>query len=149
MRSFCDAVETTISIHTRYRETPAGYAIAVSCGMARNGDVHDNPAWRLAHELNLRVDVFLGCPEFRQQFDCCDQLRAAARSAPLQIAEGYARQRSADSAGFVQRARLSEEQVLGFLIAARRQHLISADELDINRWLTKRAMKAALALLPE
>ena len=117
--------------------------------MAFTSDIHDNPAWRLAHELNLRVDVFLGCPEFRQEFKCCDELRAAARSAPLQIAEGYARQQYADSADFVQRARLSEQQVLTFLIAARRQHLISADELDINRWLTKRAMKAALALLPE
>lgn len=117
--------------------------------MARNSDIHDTPAWRLAHELNLRVDVFLGCPEFRQQFECCEELRAAARSAPLQIAEGYARQQGAECADFVQRARLSEEQVLTFLIAARRQHLISADELDITRWLTKRAMKAALALLSE
>ena len=117
--------------------------------MARTPDVHDNPAWRLAHELNLRVDVFLGCPEFRQQFKCCDELREAAQSAPRHIAEGYARRQCADCADFVQRARLSEEQVLTHLTAARRQHLISDEELDINRWLTKRAMKAALALLPE
>jgi four helix bundle protein len=117
--------------------------------MARDKDVRNNTAWQLAHELNLRVDVFLGCPEFRQRFKCCEQLRAAACSAPRNIAEGYARQQSADCAEFVHRARSSEEQVLTHLIDARRQRLISADELDINRWLTKRAMKAALALLPE
>ena len=117
--------------------------------MARNADIEDTPAWRLAHELNLRVAVFLGCPEFRREFKYCDELREAARSAPDHIAQGYARQQDADCADFVQRARLSEEQVLTHLIAARRQHLISADELDITRWLTKRAMKAALALLPE
>lgn len=117
--------------------------------MALHHDLRDNAAWQLAHELNLRVDVFLGCPEFRQQFKCCDELREAARSAQQHIADGYARQRCADCADFVQRARSSEEQVLTHLIAARRQHLISDDELDITRWLTKRAMKAALALLAE
>lgn len=117
--------------------------------MAHTNDLRDNAAWQLAHELNLRVDVFLGCPEFRQQFTHCDELREAARAAVRDIAEGHARQRCADCAGFVQRAQLSEGQVLAHLIAARRQHLISADELDITRWLTKRAMKAAMALLLE
>ena len=115
--------------------------------MARFKDFRDIPAWQLAHEMNLRVDVFLGCPEFRSHFKFCEQLREAARSGPRCIAEGHARRRPTEFANFVRAARGSEEQVLNHLIAAHGQALITNDELDINRWLTARAMKAASGLI--
>ena|SRR5688572_26180919 len=115
--------------------------------MATFRDFRDLPAWQLAHEMNLRVDVFLGCPEFRRHFKFCEQLREAARSGPRCIAEGHAQLRPTEFAALVRAARGSEEQVLNHLIAAHNQALITSDELDINRWLTARAMEAASGLI--
>src|SRR5688572_32569139 len=55
--------------------------------MAPLKEFRELAAWRLAHQMNLRVDVFLGCPEFRQHFKSCQQLCDAARSGPRHIAE--------------------------------------------------------------
>ena len=104
-------------------------------------------AWRLAHQMNLRVDVFLGCPEFRQHFKSCQQLSDAARSGPRHIAEGCARLKHKDFADFVRNARASEIQVLNHLIDAHHQRLISTDELLINKLLAKRALRAASGLI--
>jgi four helix bundle protein len=97
--------------------------------------------------MHLRVDVFLGCPEFRRHFKSCQQLSDAARSGPRHIAEGCARLKHKDVAQFVRNARVSEIQVLNHLIDAHDQRLISTDELLINKLLAKRALRAASGLI--
>src|SRR5688500_16659978 len=97
--------------------------------------------------MHLRADVFVRCPAFRSHSIYCEQLSAAARPGPASVAEGPARRRPAEFATLVRAARGSEEQVLNHLIAAHGQALITNDELDINRWLTARAMKAATGLI--
>ena len=115
--------------------------------MAPCKEFRELAAWRLAHQMNLRVDVFLGCPEFREHFKSCRQLCDAARSGPQHIAEGCARPKHRDFAQFVRNARDSEIQVLNHLIDAHDQRLISTDELLINKLLAKRALRAATGLI--
>ena len=115
--------------------------------MAPSREFRELAAWRLAHQLNLRVDVFLGCPEFRQHFKSCQQLCDAAHSGPRNIAEGCAKLKHKDFAQLVRNARESEIQVLNHLVEAHHQRLISADELLINKLLAKRALRAASGLI--
>ena len=115
--------------------------------MAPIKEFRELAAWRLAHQMNLRVDVFLGCPEFRRHFTSCRQLCDAARSGPRSIAEGCARLKHKDFAQSVRHARESEIEVLNHLIEAHDQRLISTDELLINKLLAKRALRAASGLI--
>jgi four helix bundle protein len=115
--------------------------------MAPFQEFRELAAWRLAHQMNLRVDLFLGCPEFRQHFKSCRQLCDAARSGPRNIAEGSAMLKHKDFAQFVRNAKESEIQVLTHLVEAYDQRLISTDELLINTLLAKRAVRAASGLI--
>ena len=110
-------------------------------------DVREIPAWQLARELKIRVDIFLCCPEFRQHYQCCDRLGEAAGSGPRHIAEGHSRFSPREFARFVRVARGSEAEVLHHLIDARHQRLITADEFAINEQLIRRAMRAAAGLI--
>ncbi len=115
--------------------------------MAGFRDFRDIVAWQLAHQLKLRVDLFVGSPEFRSRYRFCEQLSDAARSAPRNIAEGYGRFKHKEFAQFVRIAKGSEAEVLNHLIDAFDQRLITTDELAINEQLTKRAMQAAAGLI--
>ncbi len=115
--------------------------------MAGFTDVREIAAWRLAHQLDLRVHLFLCSPDFRYHYPRCDQLLEAARSAPRNIAEGSLRLKNKEFAGLVRLARRSEAAVLRHLIHAHDERLITSDELLINRQLTRRAMAAAAWLI--
>lgn len=115
--------------------------------MATFKDFRQITAWQLAHQMSLRVEVFLACPDFRRHFASCDQLRNAARSAPRYIAEGHERLKHREFAGFVRTAKAVERDVLAHLVAAHAQLLITTDELIINRQLAKRAIRAAGSLI--
>jgi four helix bundle protein len=115
--------------------------------MAGFEDVRDIVAWRLAHQMKLRVDLFLGCPDFRRHFKYCERLHRAAWSGPSNIAEGHARSAPEEFAQFVRIARESEAEVLQHLLDAHDQRLITNDELVINERLAKRAMRAASGLI--
>jgi len=110
-------------------------------------DVREIAAWQLAHELRLRVDLFLLSPDFRRHYHFSDQLSDAVQSAPRNIAEGFARFRHQEFAQFVRVARGSEAEVLNHLNEARDQSLITLDELQITEHLTKRALRAATRLI--
>ena len=110
-------------------------------------DFREIVAWQLAHQLKLRVDLFLGSPDFRRQYKFCEQLSDAARSGPRNIAEGHGRFKHKEFAQFVRVAKGSEADVLNHLIDAHDQRLISTDELVIAEQLTKRAMQAAAGLI--
>jgi four helix bundle protein len=115
--------------------------------MAGFKDFREIVAWQLAHQLRVRIDVFLCCPDFRRHFKCCEQLRGAARSAPQNIAEGHGRLKHREFAHFVRIAKGSEAKVLNHLMDAHDQRLITTDELIINEGLAKRAMQAASDLI--
>lgn len=110
-------------------------------------DFTEIAAWRLAHLLNLRVDLFLLSPDFRRHYRLADQLSDAVRSGPRNIAEGFGRYRHGEFAHFVRIAKASEAEVLNHLIEAQDQRLITADEFQITEHLTDRAIKAANDLI--
>jgi len=110
-------------------------------------DVREIKAWRLAHQLNLRVDLFLLSPDFKRHYTASDQLSSAVRSGPQYIADGSERLRCKEFAQCVRAARASEAEVLRHLVEAREQVLITDDEFLIARQLTKRAMLAASRLI--
>jgi len=109
-------------------------------------DVTEIRVWRLAHQLTLRVDLFLLSPDFRRHYQQSDRLCDAARSAPRNIAEGFAGERHV----FAERLRLakgSQAEVMTHLSDAYQQRLITLDELQIARGLTRRAINAANGLI--
>jgi four helix bundle protein len=115
--------------------------------MAGFRDFREIAAWQLAHQLKLRVDLFLLSPDFRRHYKFCDQLSDAVRSGPRNIAEGFARFKHKEFAQFVRIAKGSEAEVLNHLIDARDQRLITDDEFLLAEHLTKRALKAANGLI--
>lgn len=125
----------------------AGRSLAAFSRMAAFKHFTDITAWQQAHQLSLRVEIFVACPEFRRHFPSCAQLREAARSAPTSIADGHARLKRRDFAQLVRTAKAAEAAVLNHLIDAHRQRLITTDELIINRRLARRAMRTASALI--
>lgn len=115
--------------------------------MAGSQDFREIAAWRLAHQLKLRVDLFLLSPDFRRHYRFAEQLSDAVRSGPRNIAEGFGRYQHREFAQFVRIAKASEVEVLNHLIDAQDQRLITSDEFQITEQLTKRAIKAANRLI--
>ena len=115
--------------------------------MAGFKDFREIVAWRLAHELKITADAFLAKPEVSRRFKFCDQLSDAARSAPRNIAEGFARFRHKEFAQFVRIAKGSEAEVLNHFIDARDLRLMSDEEFLSAEHLAKRALKAANGLI--
>ena len=115
--------------------------------MAGIRDFRDIAAWQLAHQLNLRVDLFLLSPDFRRHYRFSEQLSDAVRSGPRNIAAGFERYQHREFAQFVRIARASEVEVLNHLIDAQDQRLITADEFEITEHLTRRAIQAANGLI--
>lgn len=115
-------------------------------GMNRCADVRDLRAWQLAHQMNLRVELFLACSEFRTRFSLCAELAEAARSGARSIAEGYASEDDLEFAAKVRLAWVSQQRVLQLLRCAWDQRLLTADEYGINHCLARRAMRAAAIL---
>ena len=110
-------------------------------------DYREIVAWQLAHQLTLRIDLYLLSPDFRRHYRFSDQLSDAVRSGPRNIAEGFGRYRHREFAHFVRVAKASEAEVLNHLIDAQDERLITADEFQITEQLTKRAIKAAHGLI--
>ena len=115
--------------------------------MAGFRDFREIVAWQLAHQLKIRVDAFLCRPEFQRKFKFRDQLSDSARSAPRNIAEGFARYKHKEFAQFVRIAKGSEAEVLNHMIDALDQHLVTQEEFLFTEHLTKRALKAANGLI--
>jgi len=115
--------------------------------MAGFADFREIVAWQLAHQLKLRVDLYLMSPGFRRRYRSSEQLDDAVRSAPRNIAEGFGRYRHKEFAQFVRIAKGSESEVVNHLVDAYDQGLITCDELALTEDLAKRAMKAATGLI--
>ena len=110
-------------------------------------DFREIAAWQLAHQLKLRVDLFLLSPDFRGHYQFADQLGEAVRSGPRNIAEGFQRPDNAEFARRVRIARGSHQLVMRHLTDAYSQQLITADELLLVQQLTRRAVTAANRLI--
>src|SRR5690349_10690108 len=108
--------------------------------------VTEVPAWRLAHQLHLRVELFLLSPDFRRHYRHVERLNDAARSGPRHIEEGFIKDRRA-FAYRLRLARVSQLQVLDHLADACDQRLITIDELMIAQRLARRSMNAASGLI--
>jgi four helix bundle protein len=115
--------------------------------MAAFDDLRDLAAWRLAHQMTVRVDIFLHCPDFRRHYTLCDRLADAARAGPRYIADGHASRNHLGFAQLVRKAAASEAEVLDHLIDAHAQKLITSDELTINEQLVRRALNEAAGLI--
>ena len=68
-------------------------------------------AWQLARELKLLAYELTSRPAVAKDFKFRDQLNDAARSAPRNIAEGFARFRHKEFAQFARIAKGSEGEV--------------------------------------
>ena len=115
--------------------------------MAGWKDFREIAAWRLARELKLRVDQFLARPEVKRKYSLADQLYAAARSGPSNIAEGFGKFGNKEFARFARIAKASEVEVLNHLIDLHDQGLITADELMSAEHDARRALKAVVGLI--
>ena len=115
--------------------------------MAGWKDFREIVAWQRAREVKLRVYAILKRPNIRRDYEYCDQLRDAARSAPRNIAEGFAKFGNKEFARFVRIARGSEAEVLNHLIDAADQELLSAEELKIEEHYVRGALKASAGLI--
>ena len=117
-------------------------------GMAGFERFEDIIAWQRAHELKLRVDVFLARPEFRRKYKFVDQLSDAVRSAPRNIAEGHMRGfKHKEFAYFLRVARGSLGETINHLIDSHEQKLITQPELTQCVSLARRAIKATTRLM--
>ena len=115
--------------------------------MAGSFDVRDVVAWRLAHQLNLRVDLFLLSPDFRRHYAFCDPLCDAARAAPDHIAEGLARVPFKERVRLLRIAKVHKAAVLQHLMNARHQGLITDDEYVLTQHVARQAIRAADRLI--
>ena len=115
--------------------------------MAGFKDFREIVAWQLANQLKREVDTLLARPEFKRRYKFCEQLDDAARSAPRNIAEGFARFKHKEFAQFTRVAKGSEAEVLNHLIDAQDQRLLTRDEFLMKEHLIKRALKAANGLI--
>ena len=117
-------------------------------GMAAFKRFEDIIAWQRAHELKVRVDVFLSRPDFRSKYKFADQLSDSARSGPRNIAEGHMRGfKHKEFAQFLRIARGSLGEVLNHLIDAHDQKLITVEELNDCAPIARRAIKATTRLM--
>ena len=104
-------------------------------------------AWQLARALKIQVDDYLKRPEFRHRFRLSEQISAAARSGPANIAEGFGRHGNKEFARFARIAKGSEAEVLNHLIDAHDLGLLSDEEFRRAEHAANKAMKAAVGLI--
>ena len=102
---------------------------------------------RHAHELKLQVDRFLERPNVKKRFQLHDQLSAAARSAPSNIAEGFGKFGNKEFARYARIAKASEVEVINHLIDLRDLRLISDNEFLVAEHNARIALKTVVGLI--
>ncbi len=102
--------------------------------------------WQLAHELKCEVYAFTDKMPAKQDRDFCQDIRASARSAPSNIAEGFGRETHRDFAHFLSVARASLIETDNHLQDALDCRYISASEHTRLTSLATRALTATTRL---
>ena len=115
--------------------------------MAGFKDFRELGAWQRSREVKLLAYELLARPQVAGDFKFRDQLRDAARSAPRNIAEGFARYRHREFAQFVRIAKGSMGEVLDHFIDAVDNGYLAPDELPRHEHACKKALKAINGLI--
>jgi len=110
-------------------------------------DFREIAAWRLSREVKLMAYELLATPEVARDFKFRDQLVDAARSAPRNIAEGFARYKHKEFAQFVRIAKGSMGEVLDHFIDAVDNGYLSATEFARHEHACKKALGAINGLI--
>ncbi len=79
--------------------------------MAGWKDFREIAAWQSARDLKIRVDEFLQRPNIKSKYRLYDQLYAAVRSGPSNIAEGFGKYGNKEFARYARIAKGSEVEV--------------------------------------
>lgn len=98
--------------------------------MAKIGRFEDILAWQKARELVKEIYNASRTPMFSKDFGLCDQIRRAALSIMLNIAEGFARKTNREFLQFLVFAHGSVAEVQSGLYVALDQSYIGKDEFD-------------------
>jgi hypothetical protein len=93
-----------------------GPGIAGSTAMSGFKDFREIAAWQRSREVKMLAYTLLAKPEVARDFKFRDQLLDSARSAPRNIAEGFARYKHKEFAQFVRVAKGSLGEVLDHFI---------------------------------
>ena len=115
--------------------------------MAGWKDFREIVAWQLAQQLKLMAYSFMERPAVQRRYSVRDQLGAAARSGPANIAEGFGKFGNKEFARFARIAKASEVEVLNHFIDLRDQKLITEDELLRAEHSARKALDAVVGLI--
>jgi four helix bundle protein len=131
------------------RKAPIGSGPAVAGSTAMSGfkDFREIAAWQRSREVKILAYTLLAKPEVARDFKFRDQLRDAARSAPRNIAEGFARYKHKEFAQFVRVAKGSLGEVLDHFIDAVDSGYLTPAEFTGHEHACKKALKAVNGLI--
>jgi len=115
--------------------------------MAGWKDFREIGAWQLARDLKLIAYELLKRPPAANDFKFRDQLRDSARSAPRNIAEGFARFKHKEFAQFARVAKGSEGEVLNHFVDAVDNGYLSKEEFPRFEHAARKALKAVNGLI--
>ena len=124
-----------------------GISIAAPAGMAGFKDFREMAAWQLSRDVRTLAYKLLRKPEVAKDFEFSDQLKDAARSAPRNIAEGFARYEHKEFAQFVRVAKGSMGEVLNHFIDAVDNTSLTPAEFVSHEHACKKALKAINGLI--
>jgi len=110
-------------------------------------DFREIAAWRLSRDVRSLAYELLKRPDVSRDFKFRDQLIDAARSAPRNIAEGFARYKHKEFAQFVRVAKGSMAEVLDHFIDAVDSGYLSPGEFRHHEHACKKALKAINGLI--
>ena len=104
-------------------------------------------AWQHSQRVKQRIYLLLERPKFKRDVKLSTQVRESGRSAPAMIAEGFGRFGNKEFARFARMSKGSLHESLNHLIDACDQHIITSDELLIERHHIEKAIKTVTGLI--
>jgi four helix bundle protein len=115
--------------------------------MAGFRDFREIVAWQRSREVKVMAYKLLQHPDAARDFKFRDQLRDASRSAPRNIAEGFARYKHKEFAQFVRIAKGSMAEVLDAFVDAVDNGYLPAPDLPRHEHACKKALSAINGLI--
>jgi four helix bundle protein len=110
-------------------------------------DFTELACWQLSTELKVRIYEILAREKVAKDFKFCDQIRDSARSAPRNIAEGFAKYHPPEFKRYLNIAAGSLGETRNHLRDALDQQYVTVEEYAELWQLAKRARGATLALM--
>ena len=119
----------------------------VPFGMAGFRDFREIAAWQRSREVRSLVYSLVKRPDVQRDFKFRDQVTDAARSAPRNIAEGFARYKHKEFAQFVRVAKGSMGEVLDAFVDAVDNGYLTPAEFAEHEHACKKALSAITGLI--